>query len=75
LHDGLLLSPSSHLIVEGFTDADWGAQPDDWRSASGYLVYLGDNLVSWSSTKQKVVSRSNAESAYRGLILAIAEIV
>jgi hypothetical protein len=24
LHDGLLLRPSPHLIVEGFTDADWG---------------------------------------------------
>jgi hypothetical protein len=46
LHDGLLLLPSTHLTVEGFTDADWGAQPDDRRSASGYLVYLGDNLVS-----------------------------
>jgi histone deacetylase 1/2 len=29
LHDGLLLCPSPHLTVEGFTDADWGAQPDD----------------------------------------------
>jgi hypothetical protein len=75
LHDGLLLRPSPHLTVEGFTDADWGAQPDDRRSASGYLVYLGDNLVSWSSTKQKVVSRSSAESEYRGLVLATAEII
>jgi hypothetical protein len=35
--DGLLLSPSSHLIIEGFTYIDWGAQPDDRRSTSGYL--------------------------------------
>jgi histone deacetylase 1/2 len=75
LHDGLLLRPSTHLTVEGFTDADWGAQPDDRRSASGYLVYLGDNLVSWSFTKQKVVSRSSAELEYRGLVLATAEII
>ena len=75
MHDGLLLRPSTHLTVEGFTDADWGAQPDDQRSASGYLVYLGDNLVSWSFTKQKVVSRSSAESEYRGLVLATAEII
>jgi hypothetical protein len=75
LHDRLLLSPSSHLTEEGFTDADWGAQPDDRQSASRYLVYLGDNLVFWSSTKQKVVSRSSAESEYRGLVLAATEIV
>ena len=72
---GLLLSPSSNLTIEGFTDADWGAHLDDRRSSSGYLVYLGGNLVSWSSTKQKVVSRSSAESEYRGLVFATAEIV
>ncbi|RVX22902.1 Retrovirus-related Pol polyprotein from transposon RE1 [Vitis vinifera] len=55
-----LFSPSSNLTIEGFTDADWGAHLDDRRSSSGYLVYLGGNLVSWSSTKQKVVSRSSA---------------
>ncbi|KAL6342503.1 hypothetical protein AAG906_012097 [Vitis piasezkii] len=55
MQDGLLLSPSSNLTIEGFTDADWGAHLDDRRSSSGYLVYLGGNLVSWSSTKQKVV--------------------
>ncbi|RVW45084.1 Retrovirus-related Pol polyprotein from transposon RE1 [Vitis vinifera] len=72
---GLLLSPSTNLTIKGFSDADWGAQPDDRRSSSGYLVYLGGNLVSWSSTKQKVVSRSSAESEYRGLALATAEII
>nr|CAN82452.1 hypothetical protein VITISV_003326 [Vitis vinifera] len=45
------------------------------RSSSGYLVYLGGNLVSWSSTKQKVVSCSSAEFEYRGLVFATAEIV
>ncbi|RVX07800.1 Retrovirus-related Pol polyprotein from transposon RE2 [Vitis vinifera] len=66
----LLLSPSSNLTIEGFTDADWGAHLDDRRRSSGYLVYLGGNLVSWSSTKQKVVSHSSAESEYRGLVFA-----
>lgn len=75
MQDGLLLSPSSNLTIEGFIDADWGAHLDDRRSSSGYLVYLRGNLVSWSSTKQKVVSRSSAESEYRGLVFATAEIV
>ncbi|KAL5574053.1 hypothetical protein UlMin_023650 [Ulmus minor] len=60
--DGILLQPSSELMIEVFTDADWGTQLDDRRSSSGYLVYLGNNLVSWSASKQKVVSRSSAES-------------
>ena len=29
MQDGLLLSPSTNLTIEGFSDADWGAQPDD----------------------------------------------
>ena len=45
MQDGLLLSPSSNLTTEGFTDADWGAHLDDKRNSSGYLVYLRGNLV------------------------------
>ncbi|KAL5548542.1 hypothetical protein UlMin_003773 [Ulmus minor] len=75
MQDGLLINPSSNLTIEGFTDADWGAQPDDRCSSSGCLVYLGSNLVSWSATKQRVISCSNAEYEYRGLALATAEIV
>ncbi|KAJ9695793.1 hypothetical protein PVL29_010991 [Vitis rotundifolia] len=37
MQDGLLLSPSSNLTIEGFTDADWGAHLDDRHSSSGYL--------------------------------------
>ena len=74
MQDGLLLNPSSNLTIEGFTDVDWGAQPDNKWSSSGYLVYLGANLVSWSATKQRVVSHTSAESEYRGLALATAKI-
>ncbi|XP_073260155.1 secreted RxLR effector protein 161-like [Populus alba] len=75
MHEGQLLSPSSHLTLEGFTDADWGGQPNDRHSTSGYLVYLGGNLVSWSLSKQKVVSRSSAESEYCGLAFATTEMI
>jgi hypothetical protein len=59
---GLLLrrSSSSDLVV--YTDADWVGCLDTRRSTSGYAVFLGDNLVSWSAKQQTVVSRSCAET-------------
>lgn len=51
-------------------------QDIQWNSEStfGYCVYLGSNLVTWSSKKQHVVSRSNTEAEYRSLAAVSAEI-
>jgi hypothetical protein len=56
-----------------YTDADWAGCPDTRRSTSGFCVYLGDALVSWSSKRQNAVSRSSAEAEYRGIANAVAE--
>jgi hypothetical protein len=46
---GLLLhrSSSSDLVV--YTNANWDACPDTRRSTSSFIVFLRDNLVSWSA--------------------------
>nr|XP_043639796.1 uncharacterized mitochondrial protein AtMg00810-like [Erigeron canadensis] len=49
------------------TDADWAGCPDTRHSSSGYCVYLGTNLLSWSSKHQTIVSRSSAEAEYQGV--------
>jgi histone deacetylase 1/2 len=73
LSHGLQLHSSSPASMVTYTDADWAGCPDTRRSTSGFCVYLGDNLVSWSSKRQHTVSRSNAEAEYRAVANAVAE--
>jgi histone deacetylase 1/2 len=70
---GLHLFPSSIDDLVSYTDADWGGCPDTRRSTSGYCVYLGDNLISWSSKRQPTLSRSSAEAEYRGVANVVSE--
>jgi hypothetical protein len=70
---GLLLRRSRSTDLAVYTDADWADCPDTRRLTSGYAVFLGDNLVSWSAKRQTVVSRSSAEAEYRAVANGVAE--
>ncbi|GJT47453.1 ribonuclease H-like domain-containing protein [Tanacetum coccineum] len=67
----LFQSTTSQLIA--YSDADWAGCPATRRSTSGYCIFLGDNLLTWSSKRQDMLSRSNAEAEYRGVTNAVAE--
>src|SRR4051794_9750775 len=66
-----MTSPSMDMVA--YSDADWAGCPNTRRSISGYCVYLGSSLISWSSKRQPIVSRSNAEAEYRVMANAVAE--
>lgn len=70
---GIQIYRSSLDTLTAYSDADWAGCPDTRRSTSGYCVYLGENLISWSSKRQQTVSRSSAEAEYRGVANALAE--
>lgn len=70
---GLQLHASPSTTIYAYSDADWAGCPDTRRSTSGYCVYIGDSLVSWSSKRQPTVSRSSAEAEYRAVANAVAE--
>ena len=71
---GLSFQPSSSIDLITYSDADWASYPNDRHSTNGYCIFFGGNLVSWSASKQKVVSRSSTESEYRGLANAVANL-
>nr|GEW59397.1 ribonuclease H-like domain-containing protein [Tanacetum cinerariifolium] len=62
---GLHLYASATTSLVGYTDADWAGYPSTCRSTSGYCVFLGDNLLSWSAKQQHTISCSSAEAEYR----------
>ncbi|XP_019172664.1 PREDICTED: uncharacterized protein LOC109168065 [Ipomoea nil] len=64
---GLRLSPSSSTDLHAFSDSDWAGCPVDRKSTSGYAVFLGSNLISWLSRKQRTVARSSTEAEYKAL--------
>jgi hypothetical protein len=70
---GLQITKSSSYDITAYSDADWAGCPDTRRSTSGYCVYLGDNLLAWSSRRQHTVSRSSAEAEYRAVANAVSE--
>ena len=70
---GLTLTASASTDLVAYSDADWASCPDTRRSTSGYCVYLGPSLISWSSKRQPTVSRSSAEAEYRAVANAVAE--
>ena len=81
VNDGLLLHRTSLLSLHGFSDsihafsdADWVGNKDDYSSTSAYLVYLGSNLISWSSKKQKTVAHSSTEAEYLSLAATAVEL-
>ncbi|GJZ66253.1 ribonuclease H-like domain-containing protein [Tanacetum coccineum] len=67
----LFRSSTSQLIT--YSDADWAGCPATRRSTSRYCVFLGDNLLTWSSKCQDTLSCSSAEAEYRGVANAVAE--
>ncbi|GJW49018.1 ribonuclease H-like domain-containing protein [Tanacetum coccineum] len=70
---GLQLYVSATTSLVGYTDADWAGCPSTRRSTSGYCVFLGDNLLSWSAKRQHTISRSSAEAEYQGVANVVAE--
>nr|GEU70375.1 ribonuclease H-like domain-containing protein [Tanacetum cinerariifolium] len=70
---GLQLYSSTTDSLITYSDANWAGCPTTRRSTLGYCVFLGNNLLSWSSKCQVMLSRSSAKAEYRGIANAVAK--
>ena len=66
---GLLFKKGSEPSIVIYTDSDCAGSLNDNRSTSGYCCFIGGNLVTWRSKKQKEVSlkfRGGTSSTKKG---------
>ncbi|GKC41913.1 ribonuclease H-like domain-containing protein [Tanacetum coccineum] len=73
LEFSLQLYASSESSLVAYSNADWTGCPATRISTSGYCVFLGNNILSWSSKRQPTLSRSSAEVEYRGVANVVAK--
>lgn len=73
-HFGIQMTKGCLDTLTAYSDADWAGCPDTRRSTSGYCVFLGPNLISWSAKRQPTPSRSSSEAEYKGVANTVAEL-
>ena len=61
---GIRFLADTPQTLHGFSDADWAGNPDDCTSTGSFLIFLGANPISWSSTKQRTIARSSIEAKF-----------
>lgn len=69
------LCRSLTLKIVGFCDTDGASYSDSRCSTRAYCVYFENSLISWVSSKQKMVSRSSTGAEYRALTLLSIDII
>ena len=71
---GILFSKHRHLDIEDYINSNFVKSRLNRKSTSGYVSFVGGNLVTWSNKKQNVVSLSSAGVEYQAFHRATTEL-
>jgi hypothetical protein len=61
--------------LQGWSDADWGADETTRRSTTGFVFNIGSGAISWSSKRQPTVALSTCEAEYMAQTAAAKEAI
>jgi len=64
---GIVLNHSPTFDLLAYSDADWAFYPHSKKFVSGFVVFLGDTLITWKSKQQATISLSSTEAEYRSM--------
>ena len=57
-------SRSETARLVGYSDSSYNTDPDDGRSVTGHIFYLGRSPITWCSQKQDTVALSSCEAEF-----------
>lgn len=61
---GLVFEVKSEDSLVGYSDSSYNVDPDDGKSTTGHIFYLGGNPITWCSQKQEIVALSSCEAEF-----------
>lgn len=61
---GVFYKKGGNDMLIGYTDSDYAGDLDDRKSTSGSVFLMSSGAVSWSSTKQPIVTLSTTEAEF-----------
>ena len=61
---GLKFGKASEEGLVGYSDSSYNVDPDDGKSTTGHIFYLGGNPITWCSQKQEIVALSSCEAEF-----------
>ena len=64
LHFGCHYTRKKQAQLVGYSDSDLAGDVDTRKSTTGVFFFLGNNLITWQSQKQRVVALSSCEAEY-----------